>query len=83
MKELAGPKDGSAGAPALPKAKEIYNEAFVVLNEETGEPMPNVRYRLEGANGLNVEGITDAEGRVQRVFSAKAEQLRLFLKDED
>ncbi len=82
-KELSGPKDGSGGAPALPKAKEIYNEAFVVLNEETGAPMANVPYRLEGPNGLNITGITDSDGRVQRTFSAKAEELRLFLTDVD
>ncbi|MGZ8314938.1 MAG: type VI secretion system Vgr family protein [Telluria sp.] len=83
MKELAGPKDSSAGTRAVPKAKGIYNEAFVVLDEQTGEPMPNVPYRLESAGGAVIEGITDAQGRVERVFTAKPEELKLFLTDED
>lgn len=82
-KELAGPKDASADRPALPKAEGIYNEAFVVLNEKTGEPMPHVPYRLESASGTVFEGVTDAQGRVPRVFSAKPEELKLFLTDDD
>jgi type VI secretion system secreted protein VgrG len=83
MKELAGPADGSAAMPALPKAKNIYNEAFVIVNEETKEPMAYVRYRLESASGVKIEGITDALGRTQRIFTAKSEMLTLHLpKDE-
>lgn len=83
MKELAGPKDGSADVPALPKAKDIYNEAFVIRNEETKEPMAYVRYRLESANGVTIEGITDAMGRTQRIFTSRREELKLYLpKDE-
>lgn len=82
-KELNGPKDASADRPALPKAEGIYNEAFVVLNEKTGAPMPHVPYRLESARGTVFEGVTDAQGRVPRVFSAKPEELKLFLIDDD
>jgi type VI secretion system secreted protein VgrG len=83
MKELAGPKDGSVKTPAMPAARDIYNEAFVVLNEETKEPMAHVRYRLESASGVQVEGITDAQGRTQRIFTSKSEALTLHLaKDE-
>jgi len=83
MKELAGPKDGSVKTPAMPAARDIYNEAFVVLNEETKEPMAHVRYRLESASGVQVQGITDAQGRTQRIFTSKSESLTLHLaKDE-
>ncbi|MFL6674478.1 MAG: type VI secretion system Vgr family protein [Massilia sp.] len=84
MKELTGPANGSAGRPpALPKAKQIYNEAFVIVNEETKQPMAHVRYQLESASGVKIEGITDALGRTQRVFTSKSETLTLHLpKDE-
>jgi len=82
-KELAGPADGSISKPDLPKAKEIYNEAFVILDEETKQPMAHVRYRLESASGVVVEGFTDAMGRTQRIFTPKIEELTLHLpKDE-
>ena len=83
MKEVTGPADGSISKPDLPKAKEIYNEAFVVMNEETKQPMAHVRYRLESASGVVVEGITDAQGRTQRIFTAKREDLTLHLPTDE
>ncbi|MBD8531778.1 MULTISPECIES: type VI secretion system Vgr family protein [unclassified Massilia] len=83
MREVTGPADGSISKPDLPKAKEIYNEAFVVMNEETKQPMANVRYRLESASGVVVEGITDTQGRTQRIFTAKREELTLHLPTDE
>jgi type VI secretion system VgrG family protein len=83
MKELAGPKDGSVNVPALPKAKDIYNEAFVIRNEETKEPMAYVRYRLESASGVKIEGVTDAMGRTQRIFTPKREELKLYVLEDE
>lgn len=83
MKELAGPANGSVTMPTMPTAREIYNEAFVVLNEETKQPMAHVRYRLESTSGLQVEGITDELGRTQRIFTAKSETLTLHLPKEE
>jgi type VI secretion system VgrG family protein len=83
MKELAGPKDGSVSLPALPKSRDIYNEAFVVRNEETKEPMAHVRYRIESASGVRIEGITDALGRTQRIFTPKREELKLYVLEDE
>jgi type VI secretion system VgrG family protein len=82
-KELAGPVDGSVSMPKLPQAKDIYNEAFVVLDEETKQPMAHVRYRLESASGVVVEGVTDALGRTQRIFTSKREELTLHLPADE
>lgn len=82
-KEIAGPANGSVSMPSLPKAKQIYNEAFVIVNEETNAPLAHVRYQLESESGVKVEGITDALGRTQRIFTSKREMLTLHLpKDE-
>lgn len=83
MKELAGPQDGSAGLPTMPKPTGIFNEAFVVRNEKTGEIMAHVPYRMESASGVVIEGVTDAMGRTQRLFTSKPEAIQLFLKDQD
>ena len=64
-------------------AKDIFNEAFVVKNEKTGEIMANVPYRMESAGGVVIEGITDAMGRTKRLFTSKQEEVKLFLKDQD
>lgn len=83
MKELAGPKDGSVSVPALPQARDIYNEAFVIRNKETKEPMAHVRYRLESASGISIEGVTDAMGRTQRIFTPKREELKLYVLEDE
>jgi type VI secretion system secreted protein VgrG len=67
----------------VPKAKQIYNEAFVVLDEETKAPMAHVRYRVESASGAIVEGVTDALGRTQRMFTSTSETLTLHLPKEE
>jgi type VI secretion system VgrG family protein len=82
-KELTGPADGSVPMPNLPKAKDIYNEAFVIVNHETQEPMAHVRYRLESASGVKLEGFTDAQGRTQRIFTSKSEKLTLHLPADE
>lgn len=83
MKELAGPANGSVARTALPQAKPIFNEAFVVLDEETRKPLPFVRYRLISSGGATVEGLTDAQGRTQRMFTKQSEQLTLHLLQEE
>jgi type VI secretion system VgrG family protein len=83
MKELAGPADGSAPAKELPTSTGIYNEAFVVVDEQTKKPLAHVKYRLESESGLVIEGITDAAGRTERVFSKKREKLTLHLAKEE
>jgi type VI secretion system secreted protein VgrG len=83
MKELAGPADGSAPAKVLPTSAGIYNEAFVVVDEQTKKPLAHVKYRLESESGLVIEGITDAAGRTERVFSKKREKVTLHLTKEE
>ena len=82
-KVLAGPANGSVTMPGLPKAKQIYNEAFVIVNEETKEPMAHVRYQMESESGVKIEGITDALGRTQRIFTSKREMLTLHLPADE
>lgn len=83
MKELGGPADGSLERAALPLSSDIYNEAFVVVDEKTNAPMAYVRYRLESASGIRIEGITDELGRTQRIFTPRSEMLTLHFPDDE
>ena len=66
----------------MPKPQGIYNEAFKVVDEETGKPMVNVPYTIESASGLKISGRTDQNGNTQRLFTPKPEQLQLYVHDE-
>ena len=84
MKIWEGPVSVSAEKVSLPKAGKLerFNEAFVVKNEETGEILPHVRYRIEDTQGnMLAQGLTDAEGRTTRVHTSKAEAIKLFILD--
>jgi type VI secretion system secreted protein VgrG len=82
MKELGGGGSGSGSGPALKQAQGLFNEAFVVKDEETGEVMRHVRYRIEDANGkVQAQGMTDDMGRTARVHTSKQVALKLFLLD--
>ena len=84
MKNLTSATSASQqGSLAAPQAIERYNEAFIVRDEETGQPVAHVRYRIEDDDGqLLGGGFTDKQGRTERVHSGAAKQIHLFLLDD-
>jgi LysM domain len=54
---------------------EAYDEAFVLVDHETAEPLPRCRYRIVRESGEVIEGLTDAKGRTALVCSARPERI--------
>ncbi len=76
--------DGGSSKPApantLPDSRlKLFDEAFVVKDQKTGEPVPNLPYRIVRADGSREEGITDELGRTHLVVAADKEPLTLEL----
>lgn len=69
-KSLCGSENAKFDFPVMPSSLSQYEERFELLNE-AGEPVPNMRYRIERSDGGYVEGVTDQEGQliVQQGFS--------------
>ena len=69
-KSLCGAENAKFDFPVMPTSLSQYDERFELLNE-AGEPVPNMRYRIEKGDGGYVEGVTDDQGRliVQQGFS--------------
>ncbi|MDI1350308.1 type VI secretion system Vgr family protein [Aquabacterium sp.] len=81
-KELAGGGSANATQPTLAKPEGLFNEAFTVRDEDTGEVMRHMRYRIEGEQGrILAQGMTDENGQTARVHTRKPEKLKLFLLD--
>jgi hypothetical protein len=81
LTELAGASNAS-NALALPPVKALYNEAFTIKNEKTGEIIPHGHYHIKNTDGMVlVEGHADELGRTVRVHNPKAEQLTVFVLD--
>ncbi len=76
MKELAAGASGSGNEPALNKAKDLFDEQFVLVDQHSSVPLAGTPYRIENTKGEVVAlGITDEQGRTSRVSLTKAEKL--------
>jgi uncharacterized Zn-binding protein involved in type VI secretion len=67
----------AAAAAAL--AGSAFDEQFQLVDKQ-GKPLANAAYKIVAANGQEVEGVTDASGKTQRIKTASAEQLQIYLK---
>jgi type VI secretion system secreted protein VgrG len=75
MKVLAGGASASASL-ALKKPTDLYDEQFLLTDEDTDVPLAAAPYRIENAQGQVVaSGVTDDQGRTARVSRSKAEKL--------
>ncbi|MGF6597623.1 hypothetical protein P3T23_002340 [Paraburkholderia sp. GAS448] len=73
-----GAKVLSRNAPR--SAPSVYDEQFTLLDSYTGQPLSGVRYRVHVAFGKVYAGVTDAQGRTERVSSENAHALRLEVR---
>lgn len=82
----AGAAAAAAAAPAIAAAAAAaaiaaskFDEQFQLVDKR-GKPLANAAYKIVSASGITVEGVTDAQGKTQRVKTAAEEQLQIFLK---
>lgn len=71
-----------AAKAAAPIATIPYDEAFILLAEDTGKPLVNRLYKIYREDGSIEDGKTDAKGLTHVVDSDKAEALRVELGEE-
>lgn len=73
---------GSTKLSALPDTRvQLFDEGFVLKDKATGEPLPNVPYRILLKDGSFLDGVTDREGRTHVVSSAEADVLSLEVRE--
>jgi uncharacterized Zn-binding protein involved in type VI secretion len=46
-----------------------HDQHFVLTNNQTGEPLEHVKYKIHLADGRSFEGVTDDEGKTEKVFA--------------
>lgn len=67
-----------ASVTRLPDSRpKLFDEGFVLRDEDTGSPLPNYPYRIVRADGSIEAGITDEEGRTHVVSSAEIEEINI------
>lgn len=69
------PSKGDARAAPAPKSL-TYDQQYT-LRDSDGHPLANLRYRVRIGENVVASGVTDAEGRIQRVTTDEARRLVL------
>ena len=75
----AAAASAAAVAAAAALAASAFDEQFQLVDKQ-GKPLANAAYKIVAASGQEVEGVTDASGKTQRIKTAAAEQLQIYLK---
>ncbi|HBE2789042.1 TPA: type VI secretion system tip protein VgrG [Escherichia coli] len=69
---------------AFPVIKsEDFNQSFILLDENTGQPLINWPYELELDSGLKMSGITDENGNTELISSDKEEVVNISVFEPD
>ncbi|HCQ1555974.1 TPA: type VI secretion system tip protein VgrG [Escherichia coli] len=69
---------------AFPVIKsEDFNQSFILLDENTGQPLINWPYELELVSGLKMSGITDENGNTELISSDKEEVVNISVFEPD
>lgn len=61
-------------------APMVFDEQFVLVHHRTGRPLEGVRYWITKASGKVTSGVTDTQGRTQRITTDRAERLSLEIE---
>jgi len=73
---FVGPGRGAAEMEKLPDSRaKVFDEAFVLKDKDTGQPLANFPYRIKRADGSYEEGVTDDKGHTHLVLTAEPETL--------
>lgn len=71
---------GDITAVALPASDVKTNERIVLFDQQTGLPVKSRSYRAILADGQEVEGQTDAEGRTELMHSASMGDVQIVIE---
>jgi type VI secretion system secreted protein VgrG len=78
--EFSGADGGEVGMPTLPDSRvKAFDEGFIVRDQDSGEPLAHMRYRIKLADGTVEEGITDAAGATHVVGTMAEEMVSIEL----
>lgn len=73
----AAAPSAAAEEPYVPRKAPRFEEHFVLRDSATGEPLKGWLYAITTADGQQVEGETDEQGRTQVVWTDSAEPVHV------
>lgn len=58
-----------------------FSDKFRLVDQDSGEPLPNLDYAIQRADGSMEQGVSDSMGYTHLVSSHLPETIKLFLED--
>jgi uncharacterized protein (DUF2345 family) len=58
-----------------------FSDKFRLVDQDSGEPLPNLDYAIQRADGSMEHGVSDSMGYTHLVSSHLPETIKLFLED--
>jgi hypothetical protein len=81
---IVGSRTTASGGTAMAASLvSVFDEAYVLRDRASGEPLANVSYRLTSDGGTMVEGVTDAAGRMLRIKTNAAQRIIVEIGDAE
>lgn len=74
--------DNPPDSAGLISLKGMFDEAFTLTDQKTGEPVTNREYRILRADGRYEYGKTDDKGHTHTVFGLSPDELSIEIRDE-
>ncbi|ACX89982.1 PAAR repeat-containing protein [Pectobacterium parmentieri WPP163] len=74
--------DNTPDLSGLVSPAGMFDEAFILKSQQSGEPIANREYRILRADGRYEYGKTDDKGKTHTVFSFTSEELSIEIRDE-
>jgi uncharacterized Zn-binding protein involved in type VI secretion len=81
---LIGTSGGGASfvSPTPVDIKGVFDEFFVLLDQDSGAPLSGVSYVLRSASGKEIHGITGADGKTGKLCSSSSETIELVIAEQ-
>ncbi|WP_140633891.1 DUF2345 domain-containing protein, partial [Methylibium rhizosphaerae] len=77
--DWGGGGSGSAQLPTLPDSRaKVFHEQFQAVNSVSGQPVADMPYRVVLANGEQITGRTDEQGKTMTIATADPQGLKLY-----
>src|SRR5689334_9747158 len=69
--------------PPLPvEIQWPFNAHYVINCQDTGRPLAGVEYTPKTASGKIISGVTDSDGKTQKIFSSIAKEFELVIEPQ-
>lgn len=81
---IIGASGGGASfvSPAPVDIKGVFDEFFVLLDQDSGAPLSGVSYVLRSASGKEIHGTTGVDGSTDKLRSSSGEAVELVIDEQ-